>query len=50
MMPRRLVAGGQTWFWTKSWQRAEKAAQKDLQTGRVTEAPSMKELLRKLKK
>ena len=40
----------QAWFWTKRWQAMEMAAQRDLENGRVTEAPSMKELLRKLKK
>jgi hypothetical protein len=50
LMPRKLVFGGQAWFWTKRWQAMERAARKDLEGGRVTEAPSMKELLRKLKK
>jgi len=50
LMPRKLVPRDQAWFWTRRWQAAEKAAQKDLEDGRVTEAPSMKELLRKLKK
>jgi len=50
LMPRKLVPKDQAWFWTKRWQAMERAAQKDLESGRVTEAPSMKELLRKLKK
>jgi antitoxin MazE len=50
LTPRKLVPRDQAWFWTKRWQVMEKAAQKDLDSGRVTEAPSMKELLRKLKK
>ena len=50
LMPRKLVPRDQAWFWTKRWQAMERTAQADLENGHVTEAPSMKELLRKLKK
>jgi len=50
LVPRKLIPRSQGWFWTKRWQTMEKTAQGDLDSGRAVEAPSMKALLRKLKK
>jgi AbrB family looped-hinge helix DNA binding protein len=50
LVPRRLIPANQAWFWTRRWQKREKAAQNDLDNGQVVEAPSMKALLRKLRK
>ena len=50
LRPKKVVPRDQGWFWTNRWQAAEKTAQKDLESGRVTEAPSIKELPMKLKR
>jgi AbrB family looped-hinge helix DNA binding protein len=50
LVPRKLIPKNQEWFWTKRWQTMEKAAQGDLDSGRVVEGSSMKTLLKKLKK
>ena len=37
------------WFWSKSWQKAERAVDRAVKSGRVRRASSVEDLLRKLK-
>ncbi len=43
LRPRRLIRKGQEWFWTDTWQAAERAADEDLQRGRVHKFKSVDE-------
>ena len=33
---KKLIDADQAWFWSKEWQEAEKAAEKDIKEGRVS--------------
>ena len=46
---RELIDPSQAYFWTEEWQRAEREADEDIKRGRVKEARSAKELIRKLR-
>jgi len=35
LRPKKLVDKDQEWFWTERWQRGEREAEEDLQSGRV---------------
>ena len=51
---KKLIDADQAWFWSKEWQEAEKAAEKDIKEGRVSRTFSTAEegitYLRKRKK
>lgn len=50
---RRLVDAEQTYFWTEAWQRAEREAEEDIQSGRVSkiyEPEEIDHLIRDLRK
>lgn len=40
------VPKSQAWFWSKHWQRKERAADKAIKTGRVRSFSSAKELIK----
>ena len=48
MKPAKLIDPSQAYFWTKAWQAGERAAQEDIQKGRVKRFASVKELMRDL--
>lgn len=48
--PVVIVPKDQSWFFTKEWQESEREADKDLKTGRYTEANSLEEALLHLNK
>ena len=48
LMPKKLVDKGQAYFWTKSWQEAEKEAGEDIKAGRVKTFDSAEELIKDL--
>jgi AbrB family looped-hinge helix DNA binding protein len=35
LQPATVVAAAQTWFWTERWQRMEREAEADIESGRV---------------
>jgi TRAP-type C4-dicarboxylate transport system substrate-binding protein len=45
---KRLVDKSQSYFWTKQWQEGERAADEDIQAGRVKVFDSAEELLEEL--
>jgi len=42
------VSKDQAWFWTKSWQAKERAADKDIKQGKTKTFSSVEELIRDL--
>ena len=46
--PQVMVPKDQAYFYTPEWQKDEKAAQKDLEEGRVTKTKNTKELFKEL--
>jgi len=48
LVPKRLVDKNQAYFWTKKWQKAEKAADADIKAGRVKTFDSAEDLLEDL--
>ena len=49
LTPKKLVDKRDAWFWTPEWQQAEAEAQKDIESGNVTEFESVDGLLAHLK-
>ncbi len=45
LLPKKLVDSSQAYFWTKDWQKAEKEASEDIETGRVKTFDTVEELL-----
>lgn len=43
-----LLDPSQAWFWTEEWQEGERRAEADIREGRVREAESYEEMIRKL--
>ena len=41
----QVISPGQAWFWSERWQRMERAAQADLDAGRVVEFDTIVEAL-----
>ena len=50
LRPKKLVDASQAYFWTKRWQRGERAAQRDIEKGRVRRAKSVDEAISALKR
>ena len=48
LKPKKLVDKSQSWFWTEKWQEAEKAAQADIEHGRVKELETVDDLIKEL--
>lgn len=36
LTPQKLIPKEQAWFWTKEWQRKEKEAESDIETGKLS--------------
>jgi len=49
LTPKKLVDKRDAWFWTREWQQAESEAQRDIESGNVTEFESVDDLLAHLK-
>lgn len=49
LRPKKLIDKSQAWFWSEEWQAAEKAAQSDIDAGRVHEVPAVDELIEDLR-
>ncbi len=51
LIPQKLIAKDQEWFWTKEWQRKEKEAEKAIEKGEI-EGPFSKasDVIKALKK
>lgn len=45
LRPKKLIDASQAYFWTKRWQRGERAAQRDIEKGRVKRFKSVEELI-----
>ena len=50
LVPKKIIDKSQAYFWSASWQAAEKEAAGDIATGRVAESPSMDALIKRLDK
>ena len=50
LTPKKLVDKSQAYFWSPSWQAAEREASEDIAAGRVTVAEDVEDLLAKLDK
>jgi AbrB family looped-hinge helix DNA binding protein len=48
LMPKRLVDKSQAYFWTKRWQKGERAADEDIKAGHVKTFDSVGELIKDL--
>jgi hypothetical protein len=48
LIPKKLGEKNQPYFWTKEWQEAERAADKDIKAGRITVFQSVDELIKDL--
>ena len=48
--PKKTIDASQAWFWTKEWQKTEKEAQEDIETGRVKKFKNVEELINDLDK
>ncbi len=48
LTPKKLVSKSQAYFWSPSWQAAEREASEDIATGRVYEAKNADDLIIKL--
>jgi hypothetical protein len=49
-MPKKLVDKRQAYFWTRMWQKGERAADEDIKAGRVKTFDSVDELIKDLDK
>jgi antitoxin PrlF len=50
LTPKKLIDKSQAYFWSPSWQAAEREASEDIAAGRVHEAKDMDELIVNLDK
>jgi AbrB family looped-hinge helix DNA binding protein len=50
LIPKHLVDKDQAYFWSPSWQAAEREAGEDIAAGRMTETSNSGDLVRKLEK
>ena len=50
LKPVVIIDKSQTWFWSKSWQKEEREAEKDIKNGRVKTFNNAEELMKDLKK
>ena len=50
LTPKKLIDKSQAWFWSESWQAAEKEAEQNIAQGEVNEFESIDDLLRDLHK
>lgn len=48
LTPQKLVDQDQAYFWSEEWQAAERAAQADIENGRVETFNSVEDLIREL--
>jgi AbrB family looped-hinge helix DNA binding protein len=48
LIPKRLVDKSQAYFWTRKWQKGERAADEDIRAGRVKTFESVDELIKDL--
>ncbi|WP_438349433.1 AbrB/MazE/SpoVT family DNA-binding domain-containing protein [Paenibacillus sp. FA6] len=44
LVPTVTIAKDQAWFWTESWQQAERQAERDVEKGRLTNISNKKDL------
>lgn len=44
LVPTVTIAKDQAWFWTESWQQAERQAERDVDKGRLTDIANEKDL------
>jgi AbrB family looped-hinge helix DNA binding protein len=49
LTPKKIIDERDAWFWTSDWQQAEAQAQRDIQSGNVSEFESVDDLLAHLK-
>ena len=49
LTPKKIIDKRDAWFWTSDWQQAEAQAQRDIQSGNVSEFESVDDLLAHLK-
>lgn len=49
LTPKKIIDKRDAWFWTSGWQQAEAQAQKDIESGNVSEFESIDDLLAHLK-
>jgi AbrB family looped-hinge helix DNA binding protein len=49
LRPKKLVDKSQAWFWSNRWQEGEKAAQADIEHGRVKEFGTVDQLIEDLR-
>ncbi len=45
LVPKQLIDKDQTWFWSETWQAAEREAEDDLRAGRVKGFDTLDELI-----
>lgn len=50
LIPKQLIDKDQAYFWSPSWQAAEREAGEDITAGRMIEASNAGDLVRKLEK
>ena len=50
LTPKKLVDKRDAWFWSHDWQQAEAEAQKDIESGDVSEFDSVDDVLAHLKR
>ena len=48
LIPKKLVDKSQAYFWTRKWQKGERAADEDSKAGRVKTFGSVDELIKEL--
>ncbi len=48
--PQKTITADQAWFWSKSWQEAEREAEEDIKAGRVKKFKSAEDLIKDLNK
>jgi bifunctional DNA-binding transcriptional regulator/antitoxin component of YhaV-PrlF toxin-antitoxin module len=49
MKPAKLIDSEQAYFWSKEWQKGEKATERDIQKGRVKKFKGVKGLMKDLR-
>jgi len=49
LTPKKIIDKRDAWFWSPGWQQAEAQAQKDIESGNVSEFESVDDLLAHLK-
>jgi hypothetical protein len=50
LIPKKLVDKSQAYFWTRTWQEGERAADEDIKAGHVKAFDSVDELIEDLDK